>query len=339
MHFWGHGMRVVICLVFSVLLLIATEAATVKKVEKHMGSRFEITAVATDGQQAEQAIAAAYAEIERIEAMISSWRETSHTSDVNRNAGEVAVVVPDELFGLIHRSLKVSELTDGAFDITFASYGHLWNFKVDPPVLPTEQALAAAKEGVGYQHIVLDKEAKTVFLNHRKTKIGFGAIGKGYAANRAVMTLKKFGVESGLVNAGGDLMCFGKQEDGEPWSVVIANPRARDQVFARLKIGDQSIVTSGDYENFFIHQGKRYGHIINPKTGYPVEEVVSATIICPDAELADALATSVSVLGVVEGMALVERIKNVEAVLVDVDGQVHFSQNIQSMMLSGEEAL
>lgn len=328
----------------SLLVLLAfnvmgLHAETVKKVAKHMGSRFEITVVAETQVSADHAIAQAYAEIERIEAMISSWRPDSFTSAVNRNAGVQAVVVPTELYDLIARSLKVSRLTSGAFDITFASFGRLWDFKADPPQLPSAEALAIAKQGVGYQHIALDPVHHTVYLDHPQTRIGFGAIGKGYAANRAINLLKEQGMQAALVNAGGDLISYGKQADGEPWRVVIANPRARDQVFARLSIEDQAVVTSGDYENFFMHDGKRYSHIINPQTGYPVEEVISATIMCPDAELADALATAVSVLGIDAGLALVAQLKHVEAVLIDVDGKVHFSKNIQSLTQSPQEAL
>jgi thiamine biosynthesis lipoprotein len=318
---------------------IFLQAVTVKRVAKCMGSRFEITAVASTDTAANAAIDAAYGEIERIEAMISSWRPDSYTSQVNRMAGQSPVVVPRELLQLVARAQKVSQLTEGAFDITFASYGRLWNFKADPPVLPSEDALAKAKVGVGFQHIELDRDQSSIFLRHPQTRLGFGAIGKGYAANRAVKVLKDSGLSAGLVNAGGDLLAFGVQEDGEPWQIVIANPRSRNQVFARLVIADQAVVTSGDYENYMVIDGKRYGHIINPKTGMPVEEVISATVFCPDAELADALATAVTVMGVERGMALINQLKHIEAVLIDADEEVHASNGIQAMMVTGEESL
>lgn len=321
------------------LLACQLHAVTIKRVAKHMGSRFEITVVAASEVEANQVIDKAYAEIERIEAMISSWRPDSFTSAINDQAGVRPVKVPSELFQLINRSLKVSTLTDGAFDITFASFGRLWDFKAETPKLPSEESLAQAKLGVGYHHIQLDKAEQTVYLDHPQTRIGFGAIGKGYAANAAVILLKHLGIEHGLVNAGGDLLSFGTQENGAPWSIVIANPRSRDQVFARLNINDRAVVTSGDYENFFVLDGKRYSHIINPKTGFPVEEVVSATVLCPDAELADALATAVSVMGVRDGMALIARLKNVDAVLINADGEVTYSKNIQPMTQGNEEAL
>ena len=314
-------------------------SATVKDVRKKMGSRFEVTAVHEDPGRAQQAIDAAYAEIDRLEAMISSWRDSSQTSAINANAGVAPVGVSQELFNLIRRSLRVSELTEGAFDITFAGVGKLWDFDSDPPALPDPEAVRQAIARIDYRDVVLDPENHTVFLKRTGMRIGFGAIGKGYAANRAVFVLKGMGIESGVVNAGGDLVAFGAQESGEPWQIGIAHPRDRDHVFLRLKLSEQAVVTSGDYERFMIVDGKRYCHILDPKTGFPADSLQSVTIICPDAELADALATSVFVMGPEKGMALIERLKNVECVLVDAQGELHYSHNVKTQMLDVEERL
>jgi len=308
----------------------SARAATEKVVAKKMGSRFEITAIHSQAAHARQAIDAAYSEIDRIEAIISSWRPDSHTSAINRQAGLAPVQVPEELFSLIRRAKKVSQLTEGAFDITYAGFGKLWNFKAASPKIPDGDAIAAALETVGYQNIQLDPQRHTVFLTKKGMRIGFGAIGKGYAANRAVFILKQNGIESGVVNAGGDMVVFGHQEDGRLWEVGVAHPRQRDRVFAKLRLSEQAVVTSGDYESYITIDGERYAHILNPKTGYPVNFLQSVTVICPDGELADALATAIFVMGREKGLTLVDRLDRIEAMVVDANGQRWYSQNLQT---------
>ena len=269
--------------------------------------------------------------------IISSWRETSETSEINRKAGREPLAVSPELFNLIRRSIRVSRLTGGAFDITFDGVGRLWNFKSKSSPIPSREAIDEALKSVGYHHIVLDEENRTVFLDTPGARIGFGAIGKGYAANRAVIVMKELGATGGVVNAGGDLVIFGRQDDGDPWRIGIANPLDRDEIFAFLDVTGQAIVTSGNYENYIEVDGKRYSHILDPRTGWPVEELRSVTIVCPDGELADALATGVSVLGVEKGLDLVNRLNGIEAMLVDRDGGIHFSENLKSMMIEPGE--
>lgn len=310
----------------------AAHAVTLRDPRGPMGSRFEITAVHPDPQKCRAAIDAAYAEIDRIEALISEWRESSKVSEINRQAGVAPVEVPKELANLVRRSLKVSALTDGAFDITFHTVGRLWNFKSHSAPVPAKEAIAAALVDTGYRHVVLDEKKSTVFLDRKGTRIGFGAIGKGYAANRAVFVLKEHGVTGGVVNAGGDLVVFGTQENGRPWRIGIANPLDRDKTFAWLDTTEQAVVTSGDYENYIEVDGRRLSHILDPRTGWPVEELRSVTIVCPDGELADALATGVSVLGVEKGLALVDRLNGVEAMLVDASGKIHFSKGLEAMV-------
>ncbi len=319
------------------VLASATSAETVKDVRKKMGSRFEITAVHADLETAGRAIDRAYAEIDRIEALISSWRPSSVTSEVNRQAGRRPVKVPEELFNLVRRSLKLSELTGGAFDLTFAGLGGLWDFKAETPNLPEADAIRAALNHVGYQKVVLDAAERTIFIEDPKARIGFGAIGKGYAANRAVFVLKENGIKSGVVSAGGDLVAYGRREDGGLWDVGIAHPQYRDQVFARLPLSEQAVVTSGDYESFITIDGKRYAHILDPRTGYPVEHLRSVTIVCPDAELADGLATAVFVLGPQEGLKLLNALRGIEGFLVDASGGLHFSDRLRSQLQFPEQ--
>ncbi len=323
----------------ALLACMSLQGHTVKKQLAKMGSPFEITAVHEDKQAAEAAIDAAFKEIDRLELMISSWRDDSETARINRAAGQAPVAVSPELFNLIRRSLKVSQLTEGAFDISFAGMGKLWDFKAVNPVIPDPQAIQNALRHVDYRNIVLDPESQTVFLKEPGMRIGFGGIGKGYGANRAVFILKSYGVTGGVVNAGGDLVAFGLDEGGEPWRVSIAHPREKKRVMARLRLTEQAVVTSGDYERFIMVDGKRYSHIINPKTGYPAHELVSVTIICPDAELADALATATFVLGPEKGMALINGLKRIECILVDVNGKVYYSKQIQNEMEPTEDSL
>jgi thiamine biosynthesis lipoprotein len=334
----GRGGAVPVATILLLLLAATTtRAATLNDERSAMGSRFEITAVHADEKKCLAAIDEAYDEIERIEQLLSEWRESSPTSEINRKAGVEPVVVPQELYNLVRRSIRISKLTDGAFDITFHTVGHLWNFKSRSAPIPDDEAIRAAMKDIGYARIILDDTKRTVFLDRPGTRIGFGAIGKGYAANRAVFVLREHGVSGGIINAGGDLVIFGLQEDGEPWRVGIANPLARTKVFAFLDLTDQAVVTSGDYENYIEIDGRRYSHILDPRTGYPVEELRSVTILCPDGELADALATAVSVLGVQRGLDLVNGLNRIEAMLVGKDGNVHFSDGLEAMMTKVED--
>ena len=312
-------------------------AETVHEVRKKMGSRFEVIAVHPERAVAEKAVEAAWAEIDRLEAMISSWRETSETSEINRQAGIGPVAVSPELFNLIRRSLKVSELTGGAFDITFDSVGKLWDFKSGDGSVPSQEAIAEAVARVGYEKVVLDPQKRTVFLTHGGTRIGFGAIGKGFAANRAAQVLKERGIPGGLVNAGGDLYAYGHKDDGSRWHVGIADPATPDHTFAHVQLTDTAVVTSGDYENYFEFDGVRYAHILDPRTGWPVRFLRSVTVVCPDAELADALATSIFVLGPEEGLRLINHLNGVEALLVDGDGKVSYSDQIRAYFTKEDE--
>ena len=307
-------------------------ADTLRDVRLKMGSRFEITVVHTDEDLARSAITAAYEEIDRIETLISSWLEGSETSAINRQAGVQPVPVSRELFNLIRRSIKVANLTRGAFDITFASVGDLWDFSGAVTTRPNPERLAAAMRNVGSDHLVLDDAEQTVYLTHTDARIGLGAIGKGYAANRAVAELQAHDIESGIVNAGGDLLLFGRREDGEPRVIGVADPRQPNRTFAHLRLVDMAVVTSGDYERFALIDGRRYAHILDPRTGFPVDHTRSVTIICPDAELADALATAVFVLGPSDGLALVDQLRGIEGFLVDADGQMHMSRNLTTLI-------
>jgi len=310
--------------------LIGQSFSSAKKEVKLMGSHFEITAVATNDTIAWKAVEAGIGEIQRIENLISSWDKESQTSQINRNAGVKAVIVDKELFDLIYRSKKISKLTDGAFDISFASMDRIWSFDGQEQMLPNSDLVAQASAKINWQNIILDKERRSVFLIKKGMKIGFGAIGKGYAANKAkalMSTIKD--VKGGLVNASGDLIAWGFNNKSSNWSIQIADPKDQSKSIGWLSLNDMSIVTSGDYERFFTTNGVRYAHIIDPKTGYPTTGIKSVSIICPDAELADALATSVFVLGATEGLQLINGLNQIECIIITDNDRLITSNNLQ----------
>lgn len=294
-----------------------------------MGSRFDITVVATDSVTASGYIDLAVAEISRIEKLISSWDPNSQTSEINRNAGIKPVQVDAELFELIQRAIRISKLTDGAFDISYASMDRIWKFDGSMKKMPTPEEISASISRVGFQNIILEPNERTVFLKLEGMKIGFGAIGKGYAADKAKQLLMDAGVPAGIINASGDMNTWGKQANGEYWKVAITNPMDKNKVFALLPIIDGAVVTSGDYERYVNFNGKRYAHIIDPRTGYPATGIISVTVFAPKAELADALATSVFVMGTEIGLDRINQLPKVECIIIDDQGNISKSDHIK----------
>jgi thiamine biosynthesis lipoprotein len=293
-----------------------------------MSSRFEVTAVSENDTLAWEAINAVIAETNRIEKLISEWDSTSQTSAINRFAGIKPVTVDRELFDLIARSIKVSKLTDGAFDISFAPLYKVWKINEKINVLPTNDQIEFAKKFVGYSKIILDNTNHTVFLQEKGMKIGLGGIGQGYVANACKHVMVQMGIKAGLLNVSGDIITWGTQPDGSNWRIGIADPRDKNVVISWLAVHDISVVTSGNYEKFMTVNGKRYGHIVDPRTGYPADHIGSVTIVSPDAELSDALATGVFVLGVDDGLNLVNQLKGVECLIIDDKNNLHPSKNM-----------
>lgn len=299
-----------------------------KRVTKLMGSRFEITVVAQDSVKANEYIDLAIYEISRIEKLISSWDKNSQTSLINKNAGIKPVKVKPELFNLITRSISISKLTDGAFDISYASMDKIWKFDGSMIEIPYDEKIKASVAKVGFQNIILDKKTQTVFLKNKGMKIGFGAIGKGYAADKAKKLLKEKGLVSGIINASGDMNTWGKQPNGHDWKVAITNPMNKNKAFALLPVHDGAVVTSGNYEKFVKLKGKRYTHIIDPRTGYPSSGIISVTVFAPKAELADALATSIFVMGKDAGLHRINQLPQIECIIIDDKGKIYKSNKI-----------
>ena len=294
-----------------------------------MGSDFNITVIAKDSITANGYIDTAIDEISRIEKVISSWNPTSQTSEINRNAGIQPIKVDEELYQLIERAIGISKLTDGAFDISYASMDRIWTFDGSMTEMPSEQDIKMSVSKVGYQNIILDPNKQTVFLKIPGMKMGFGAIGKGYAADKAKALLIEKGVVSGIINASGDMNTWGKQPNGNPWKVAITNPLDKQKAFAMLPISEGAVVTSGNYEKFVTLNNKKYSHIIDPRTGYPSSGILSVTVFAPKAELADALATSVFVMGKEVGLNRINQLSKIECIIVDEDGNLFTSENIK----------
>lgn len=295
---------------------------------KLMGSRFDLTVVAENIDQGNAYMDLAVAEISRIEKLISSWDPESQTSEITRNAGIKPVVVDVELFQLIQRALKISKLTGGAFDISYASMDKVWHFDGSMTEMPSAESIKNSVAKVGYQNIILDEANHSVFLKLPGMKIGFGAIGKGYAADKAKALLQSKGVVAGIINASGDLCTWGMQPDGKDWMVAIVNPLNKEKVFSWMPVHNSAVVTSGNYEKYVKFNGTLYTHIIDPRTGYPATGILSATVFTANAELADALATSIFVMGVETGLDFVNQLKGVECIIVDINNKVLTSNNI-----------
>jgi thiamine biosynthesis lipoprotein len=317
--------------VIAALLLTTTvfSQTVYKRTLLLMGSRFDITVVADDSIQGNSYIDLAVQEIVRIEKLISSWDTASETSEINRNAGIQPVKVSPELFGLVERAIGISKLTDGAFDVSYASMDKIWKFDGSMDKIPSEESIQQSVKKVGYQNIILDKEQSSVFLKLPGMKIGFGAIGKGHAADKAKALLMAKGVPAGIINASGDMNTWGKQPTGEDWKIALTNPLNKNKVFAILPLHEGAVVTSGDYEKYVTFNGKRYAHIIDPKTGWPATGIISVTVFAPKAELADALATSVFVMGIEVGLDRIGQLPGVECIIIDDKGKIHHSSNIK----------
>ena len=302
-----------------------------KRVVKLMGNRFEISVVANEDDEvwAGNCIETSIGEIRRIENLLTTFNEDSQTNLINRNAGIMPVKVDKELIDLINRTAKISDITQGAFDITYGSIDkRLWNFDKTMTSLPTTTNAKRLVRLINYKNVIVDTVAQTVFLKEKGMRIGFGGIGKGYAAEKAKYILKQNGVEAGIVNAAGDLTTWGNQPDGKPWTIGIADPNKSRDVFSWMNITNMSVATSGNYEKFVMIDNVKYSHTIDPHTGMPVHGIKSVSIITGNAEIADALATPVMIMGIEVGINMINQLKGVGCIIIDDDNKIYKSANI-----------
>ena len=297
---------------------------------KLMGNRFQLSAAGESEEWAHDCIDAGIAEIQRIEKLLTTYNEESETALINRNAGIKPVSVSKETFDIIERSIRISRITQGAFDITYGSIDkRLWNFDINMKALPDLSTAKKMTKLINYRNIVLDKKDLSVMLREKGMRIGFGGIGKGYAAERAKLVMKGKGVESGIVNASGDMTIWGLQPNGSPWTIGIVDPNVRDRIFSYMNISDMAVATSGNYEKFIMINGRKYSHTINPKTGLPIRGIKSVTIISPNAEIADAMTTPVMIMGIGPGLHMINQMKEIEAIVVDDYDKIYTSDNIR----------
>jgi thiamine biosynthesis lipoprotein len=310
--------------------VIQNTATLHRKVLRLMGNRFEISVIADDKHYAETCINAAVEEIQRIERLLTTFKEDSDTNRVNTLAGISPVKVEREMLELVQRCQKLSQITQGSFDITYGSVDKcLWNFDKNMTALPDAATAKKAVRLINYKNVIVDEKECTVFLKEKGMRIGFGGIGKGYAAEKAKQVLQNMGIKSGIVNAAGDLSAWGHQSNGEPWTIGIADPDASRHPFSSLNITNMAIATSGNYEKYIVIDGQRYSHTIDPKTGLPVSGIKSVTIIAPNAELADALATPVMVMGIKAGLHLIDQLPHIHCIIIDDDNKLFTSSEIK----------
>lgn len=310
------------------LMLLMPAAARAEWHEREaaiMGTRIAVEVWQEDAGRAEAAIDAVIAEMHRIDELMSHYKPESQLSRINRDAATAPVKVDAELAGLIARALEFSELSGGAFDITYASVGYLYDYRERRH--PSEAQIQAALPAISWRHVVVDREASTVRFLMPGVRIDLGGIAKGYAVDSSVQILRACGIRNGTVTAGGDSRILGDRR-GRPWVVGIRHPDDPSRVIARIPLEDAAISTSGDYERYFDEDGVRYHHIINPDTGKSATGVRSVTVIGPEAILTDGLSTSLFVLGPERGLALIDGREDVDAVIVRDDGKVFYSKGL-----------
>jgi len=293
-----------------------------------MDTLVTITVVSRSSSDADEAIDKGFHEIERLEKAANFYSPDSEISQINTHAGISAIKVSSDILELLTKARYVSEKTDGAFDLTIGPVISLYDFH--KKIKPDDAAIRKNLSLVNYHDMVINRDQATVFLRKKGMLIDPGGIMKGYAAGRAAEVLKKHGIVSGIVAIAGDIRAFGRKPDGRPWRVGIQDPRAReqDEIIATLELRDMSISTSGDYERFFILNGRRFHHLISPKTGYPAEECQSASIVTTEGALADAFATGIFILGPEKGLNVLKEI-GLEGIIIDMKGILHTTPGIR----------
>ncbi|MBI5327606.1 MAG: FAD:protein FMN transferase [Deltaproteobacteria bacterium] len=298
-----------------------------------MGTDVEIIAAAKDNRIFTAAFDAAVMEMKRIEGEMSEWKQETLISEINMMAGNKPVKVSDELFNVISAAQKIADISDGAFDISWACMRGLWNFTDGKNIVPAREEIEQRLKFVNYRDIMLDENKKTVFLKRKGMAIGLGGIAKGYAVDKAMQVLVSHGIKDAVIKAGGDTRVQGAKQ-GEAWEIGIKHPRDKARHFLTLELSNISISTSGDYERFFIKDNVLYHHIMDPKTGYPAKHSQSVTILAPDTMTSDALSTAVFVLGHVKGMELIKKLPGIEGIIIDSTGKAHYSNGFEKSGLT-----
>ncbi len=291
-----------------------------------MGTEVSVYLWSDDSASGEALLEEVFQEAARIDRLMSTYRDDSEISKINRLAAESDTAVGDELYQLIAKSLQISVLTDGAFDITYDSVGQHFDFRARQR--PDEQTIASELQYIDFRHLLLDDERQTIRFRKDGVRINLGGIAKGHVVERGIHLLRSKGVRHAIVTAGGDSRLLGDRR-GRPWMVGVRDPRKDGEVAISVPLEEEAISTSGDYERYFDEDGVRFHHIIHPATGTSVSGVHSATVMGPDAVMTDALSTSVFVMGVDKGLRLIATLPDYESIVIDADGQVFYSDGLQ----------
>lgn len=322
-----HNSRLVLRLAAPVLLMAAggVLADWLGDSRPLMGTEVSVYLWSEDSKRGRAAIDAVFDEAARIDSLMSTYKESSEISRINRQAADAPVAPGKELLQLIARSLDISVLTGGAFDITFDSVGQHYDFRSRQR--PDAAVLTAERANIGYQYVELDRDAGTVGFGREGVRLNLGGIAKGYVVERGAGILREHRVNHAVVSAGGDSRLLGDRR-GRPWLVGIRDPREDGEVAISVPLADEAVSTSGDYERYFDEDGVRYHHIIRPGTGEPAGGVQSATVFGPDAVMTDALSTSVFVMGVDRGLKMIATLPGYESIVIDAEGRIFYSDGL-----------
>ncbi len=316
---------------FTLILLssLLFSQVQLKKELSLMHSPSSIIVVGKDSLEAQQALQLVIDEFEYVESKISEWNPNSEISEINKMAGIAPVKVTPWVFEFIQRSMQISEITEGAFDLTWASMKDLWRFDGSQSTIPSKEAIEEALQFIDYGSVVLDPDHQTVFLPQKGMKLGTGGNGQGLGVDRAINQLKEKGIKSALVNASGDIYAYGKQSDGSSWQIGISNPLDKNKIFAYLPLNEMALTTAGNYEKFILYNGEKYSHLIDPRTGFPAKGVQSVSVYSPSTELSDALDTAFFILGTEVALDIANQLPSVECIIVDIQNEIHYSNGIQ----------
>ena len=294
-----------------------------------MGSQLKLSAWTTDESRAHETFEHVFREFDRLESLLSVWKNESDVVRMNKNAGIAPVKVSRETLEVLAIAQQASELTRGKFDITFGALSDIWRFDHDQDnVIPDRSLIEARLKRIDYRAVRIDTTTGTAFIDRPGTRVHLGGIGKGYAIDRAIALLEDRGFQDFLIQSGGDLYAAGVN-GGQPWMLAIADPRGAHDPFATVQISDGTFSTSGDYERFFMKDGKRYHHVLDPDFGEPAMGCRSVTIVTNRAVMADVLSTAVFIMGPHEGMKLIEQLPDVEGVIVTADNDVLISSGLR----------
>ena len=312
----------------------AVDAEWIGDARPMMGTEVSVYLWSDDTESGLAALEAVFQEAARIDRLMSTYKDGSEISKINREAANAAVVVSQELYDLIARSLEISVLTQGAFDITYESVGQHYDFRERKR--PDAVTVASELDKIDFRFVQLDDRYSTVRFLEEGVRINLGGIAKGYVVERGIGILRAKGIENAIVTAGGDSRLLGDRR-GRPWMVGIRDPRKEGKVAMSIPLEDEAVSTSGDYERYFIEDGVRYHHIIQPDTGMPATGVHSATVFGPDAVTTDALSTSVFLMGVDKGLRMIAALPDYESIVIDAKGQVFYSDGLEQPAVPANE--